>query len=521
MIRQAPTRLLLVEDNAGDARLLREMFREQGSLRTVMTHVERMVQAEEHLAGHPVDLILLDLQLPDAHGLDAVRRARTAAPRIPLVVLTGTDDESLAMQTLKAGAQDYLIKGQIETRGLQRGLRYAIERKALEDALYDEKERAEVTLSSIGDAVICTDVEGRITFLNYMAERLTGWSQAEAAGRPIEDCVRIVDALTRQPLAGRVEMAMELDGTFHLPANSLLVRRDGSEVAIEDTVAPIRDLQGRVTGAVKVFRDVGVARSMTLHLEAVDAELARSNRELQDFATIASHDLQEPLRKIQAFGDRLEELSAGVLEPESEDYLRRMRSAAARMQSLIDDLLEYSRITMRPDPPEPVDLGQVVSEVLVDLDERIRTTNGQVVVGPLPTLLASPLQMRQLFQNLIANALKFHPVGVAPEVHVEATELGATNRRRQAGTPAVWQIEVRDNGIGFEEKHVEKIFAPFQRLNGRQAYEGTGMGLAICRRIVALGGGTITAHSQPGAGATFVITLPQVPGAQALLGLQA
>ena len=139
MIVQAPTRLLLVEDNAGEARLLREMFREQGSLRAVMTHVERMLEAEEHLASQPVDLILLDLQLPDAQGLDAVRRARTAAPRIPLVVLTGTDDESLAMQTLKAGAQDYLIKGQIETRGLQRGLRYAIERKTLEDALYDEK----------------------------------------------------------------------------------------------------------------------------------------------------------------------------------------------------------------------------------------------------------------------------------------------------------------------------------------------------------------------------------------------
>ena len=522
MIAPAPTRLLLVEDNPGDARLLREMFNEHGALRTEMTHVELMRQAEEHLADHRVDLILLDLQLPDAHGLDAVRRARTAAPRVALVVLTGTDDETLAMQTLKEGAQDYLVKGQIETRGLHRGLRYALERQALEEALLEEKERAEVTLNSIGDAVICTDVAGRITFVNLAAERLTGWSWIEAAGRPIEECVRIVDSRTRTVVAGRIEMAMEQDGTFHLPANSLLLRRDGTEVAIEDTVAPIRDLQGRVTGAVKVFRDVGVARSMTLHLEEVDAELARSNRELQDFATIASHDLQEPLRKIQAFGDRLEEQSAGVLDSESEDYLRRMRGAAARMQSLIDGLLEYSRITMQPDPPEPVDLGQVVAEVLVDLDERIRTTNGQVVVGPLPTLLASPLQMRQLFQNLIANALKFHPEGVAPEVHVEASELGSgAGRKRLTASTGVWQIQVRDNGIGFEEKQVDKIFAPFQRLNGRQAYEGTGMGLAICRRIVALSGGTITAHSQPGAGATFVITLPQVPGGQALLGLQA
>ena len=130
--------------------------------------------------------------------------------------------------------------------------------------------------------------------------------------------------------------------------------------------------------------------------------------------------------------------------------------------------------------------------------------------GPLPTLLASPLQMRQLFQNLIANALKFHPEGVQPEVHVEATAPSAA--RRQGGTP-VWEIRVRDNGIGFEEEYAEKIFAPFQRLNGRQAFEGTGMGLAICRKIVVLCGGTITATSHPGAGATFLITLPRTAAA--------
>jgi len=150
-----------------------------------------------------------------------------------------------------------------------------------------------------------------------------------------------------------------------------------------------------------------------------------------------------------------------------------------------------------------------VAEVLSDLDERIRITKGQVHVGPLPTILASPLQVRQLFQNLIANALKFHAPGVAPEVHIEATSRGESRgskdrRDRTSG----WEIRIRDNGIGFDEKHGEKIFAPFQRLNGRQAYEGTGMGLAICRRIAAFLGGTITATSRPGGGATFVVLLP-------------
>jgi signal transduction histidine kinase len=147
-----------------------------------------------------------------------------------------------------------------------------------------------------------------------------------------------------------------------------------------------------------------------------------------------------------------------------------------------------------------------VSAVLSDLDERIRISKGQVLVGPLPTLVASPVQMRQLFQNLIANGLKFHAEGVAPVVHVDAKARSARGRQDHA---AVWEITVRDNGIGFEDKYAEKVFAPFQRLNGRQAFEGTGMGLAICRKIVGLCGGTIIARSQPGAGATFLITLPR------------
>src|SRR6266481_5166522 len=166
--------LLLVEDNPGDARLLREMFGEQGSHNTELTHVECMSEAEKHLTEDAYDIIVLDLGLPDAQGLEAVRRAHAAAPRVPLVVLTGLDDESLASQALREGAQDYLIKGQIDTRGLQRALRYAIERKSMEEALLVEKERAQVTLNCIGDAVVCTDISGKITFLNLVAERMTG-----------------------------------------------------------------------------------------------------------------------------------------------------------------------------------------------------------------------------------------------------------------------------------------------------------------------------------------------------------
>lgn len=503
-------RLLLVEDNLGDARLLREMCREPSSLALELTHVACLQEAEAHLVVHAPDLIVLDLGLPDAQGLDAVRRVHAAAPRLPLVVLTGLDDESVAVQALQQGAQDYLIKGQLETRGLMRTLRYAIERKVLEEALFGEKERAQVTLNSIGDAVTCTDVAGNITFLNLVAEITTGWPFAEATGRPVGEVLRILDATTRETIPDPMELAVRQDRTIHLASNCLLIRRDGFEIPIDDAVSPIHDRAGHVTGAVIVFRDVSVTRAMALRMRAVDAELERSNRELEDFATIASHDLQEPLRKIQAFGDRLAERSSGALDEEAKVYLGRMMDAADRMQSLITALLEYSRVTTRPEPSRPVDLGQVMSDVLSDLEERIRESHGSVLVGPLPTVFANPLQMRELFQNLIANALKFHAEGAAPEVRVEAIsgdDSGGVKGRR--GHTPVWAISVSDNGIGFEEQYAERIFAPFQRLNGRQVFEGTGMGLAICRRIVGLRGGTITATSQPGAGATFMVTLPR------------
>ena len=181
--------LLLVEDNPGDARLLREMLSEPDSEPTELTHVASIADAEKYLSEFPTDVILLDLGLPDAQGLDAVRRAHLAAPRVPLVVLTGLDDHSLASQALQEGAEDYLIKGQIEPRGLRRAIRYAIERKTMEEALFVEKERAQVTLNSIGDAVISTDIAGSITFLNLTAQNMTGLAARRGRRAPVVRCL--------------------------------------------------------------------------------------------------------------------------------------------------------------------------------------------------------------------------------------------------------------------------------------------------------------------------------------------
>jgi diguanylate cyclase (GGDEF)-like protein/PAS domain S-box-containing protein len=255
--------VLLVEDNPGDARLLREIFNEDRSLGAEFIHVECMGAAEKYLARHAVDIILLDLGLPDARGLEAVRRARAAAPGVALMVLTGLDDESLAAHSIQEGAQDYLVKDSYGSpRGLLRTLRHAVERKAMEEALFAEKERAQVTLDSIGDAVICTDVSGNITFLNIVAERLTGWTRRRAAGRPLTEVFRVMDAASYETTSKPTSARVVRPQTEHLPSKRILARGDSSVIPIEDCVAPIHDREGRASGTVIVFRDVSVARAM-------------------------------------------------------------------------------------------------------------------------------------------------------------------------------------------------------------------------------------------------------------------
>ena len=258
-----------------------------------------------------------------------------------------------------------------------------------------------------------------------------------------------------------------------------------------------REAEAAATSA-RLAEEASVRARAERELAAQAAELERSNRELEQFAYVASHDLQEPLRKIQAFSDLLENVAAEGLGERGRDYVGRMRQAAHRMQTLIEDLLAFSRVSRTGTRQVPVDLMQVAREVLTDLEGRVESTGGRVELEPLPVVLADPVQMRQLLQNLVANALKFHRPGVPPRVRVWA----------EPGADGGVQLRVRDNGIGFDERYLDRIFNPFQRLHGRDGYEGTGIGLAICRRIAEHHRGSITARSTPGQGSTFEVALP-------------
>jgi signal transduction histidine kinase len=235
-------------------------------------------------------------------------------------------------------------------------------------------------------------------------------------------------------------------------------------------------------------------------LERRADELARSNAELEQFASIASHDLQEPLRKVRTFTQQLTVIEADRLSERGNDYLKRANSAAERMQTLIEDLLKFSRVATRGRSFAPVDLGQVTTEVLDDLSAEVERSGAIVHVGELPTIDADALQLRQLMQNLISNALKFRREDVIPEVRIDATVADDNV-----------ELRVHDNGIGFESQYGLRIFRVFERLHGRTEYPGTGIGLALCRKIAERHGGGIVADGEPGVGSTFTVTLPVHP----------
>jgi PAS domain S-box-containing protein len=397
------------------------------------------------------------------------------------------------------------------------------DQKRLQHELRQSLERFRALTEAMPQLVWTTDTTGRVDYLNQRWMDYTGLTVEQArteAGQAIvhpDDLEAVNKAWEEAVSSGADQFVAEYrlrrasDGLYrwHLASGMPVRDADGNVMlwvgAATDIDAQKRQaetLERLVAARTTALRqEVEERRRAEELLRATGAELERSNSELEQFAYVASHDLQEPLRKIQAFGDRLKTKNGDQLGEQGKDYLGRMLSSAARMSQLINDLLMFSRVTTKNQPFVPVDLNTIAAGVLSDLEVRITQTGGTVDVGPLPTIDADPLQMRQLLQNLIANALKFHCAGVPPEVTIRG-EVEQTD-----GRPTC-RLTISDNGIGFDEKYLDRIFQVFQRLHGRYEYEGTGVGLAICRKIVERHGGEITATSAPNQGATFTITLP-------------
>src|SRR5438034_2214024 len=258
-------KILLIENDPTAANEIRAALALASSGFFEVEWVRQLSEGLARLTKGGIDAVLLELSLPDSHGIETFDKLFSTAPEVPILILGGSYNEALAKEAVGRGAQDYLLPGHLNY-SLPRALRNAIERKAVEDALYVEKERAVVTLNSIGDAVLCTDISGIVTYLNLVAETMTGWTREEAIGKPLAEVFRIIDGLTRQAARDPMEMAVEQNRTVGVTMNCVLIRRDGFESAIEDSAAPIHDRAGRVTGAVIVFHDVSASRAMSVKM---------------------------------------------------------------------------------------------------------------------------------------------------------------------------------------------------------------------------------------------------------------
>jgi PAS domain S-box-containing protein len=363
----------------------------------------------------------------------------------------------------------------------------------LVDSLMASKEDVESIIASIPDAVVVLDVDGRVRRVNQATLRLLGYEASELLGEPVTRILSeeattesgVLDPALRETLIG-------LDATCSA--------KDGTAISVSLSRAVLRR-RGGVEGIVCVAQDNRDRKQMEETLRTAAEDLRRSNADLSQFAYVASHDLQEPLRMVASYVQLLQKRYRGKLDADADEFIHYAVDGANRMQRLIQDLLQYARVDTRTQPTQIVETAKAFDQAVANLRAAIGESQAEVTRDPLPLVRGDATQLAQLLQNLIGNAIKFKGERT-PRVHVSAKV-----EQQQ------WVFTVRDNGIGIEPRYFERIFAIFQRLHNREQYAGTGIGLAICKRIVERHGGRIWVESEPGAGTAFHFTIPIATGA--------
>ena len=348
-------------------------------------------------------------------------------------------------------------------------------------------------------AIFMLDPKGLISNWNEGAQRIKGYSAEEIVGKHFSCFYSKEDINAGKPYE---ELKIALS-EGRIEDEGLRVRKDGSRFVANVVITALRDKAGKLVGFSKVTRDITERKQaeerieiLNEHLMARTQDLERSNKDLQEFAYVASHDLQEPLRMVASFTQLLAKRYKGKLDSDADDFIGYAVDGANRMQKLIQDLLSYSRVGTRGKDFQPTDCEAVLIEARENLRAAIEETGAVITHDPLPTVMADKAQLTQLFQNLLSNAIKFHGEE-PPSIHVSAEQKGME-----------WTFSVRDNGIGMDSRYFTRVFVIFQRLHGRDEYGGTGIGLALCRRIVHRHGGKIWVESEPGKGSTFFFAFP-------------
>ncbi|GAB4027214.1 ATP-binding protein [Spirosoma koreense] len=523
------TSILIVDDNADMRAYLARLLESHFTVHTALNGADAL----EQLTRHSPQLILSDIMMPVMDGKELLHRLKRnpATAHIPLIFLSARAGQEARIDGLEAGADDYLVKpfsGQELLTKVRAQITLNQSRRQGETRLRSLVQQAPVAMLLVkGDDLVIELINQAMLSLLHREADVLGKPLLEALPELkdqafVDRCLRVYQ--TGLPDQGwTVPIPLQRGNTMETGYFNILLtpyyegdKRVGVlEVCTEVTELvqasqALADSESRYRQLSAELDEQVQQRTEQLQLSVYD--LQRSNENLQQFAYIASHDLQEPLRKIQSFGDLLRDKYADRLG-EGSQHLERMQTAASRMSTLIRDLLSFSRISTRQASTELIALPDLIEDVLVDLEITIGEAGATVQVAPLPTIMGDRSQLSQLFQNLLSNALKFHKPGIAPLITIQEHTVAATDLPpavKPSRLAALYhRIDVSDNGIGFDEKYVDRIFQVFQRLHGRNQYPGTGIGLAICAKVVTNHGGSLIATSRPGEGATFSVYLPQ------------
>jgi PAS domain S-box-containing protein len=490
----SPIKVLLVEDNPTDVLLLRAALEMVRSPSFQVTQVGRRSEALHRLAAECFDVVLLDLSLPDSLGLDTFTTLYGQASGVPIVVLTGLADEAVGVGAVQAGAQDYLLKGQLQGDSLVRAIRYAIERQRAEEALRQQRDWFDVTLSSLGEAVLATDTRGIITFLNPVAEQLTGWPRQEALGRPSTEVFQIVHEHTRQSTVHPIVHVLQEGHTVELTTHTLLLARDGKEVMITESGAPIRTADGVLLGAVLVFRDMTRDRQM-------EEELLRA-RKIESVGVLAggiAHDFNNLLTGIMG------NISLAKLLAESHSKivarLTEAEKACERATALTHQLLTFAKggAPVR----QTVSLAELLHESVGFALHGAKVRGDLHLAEDLWPVDVDAGQINQVLHNVVLNAVQAMPAGGRLTVRAENVMLGVDDALPLPEGRYI-KIAVQDHGCGIPKDLLANIFDPYFTTKE----QGSGLGLTTAYAIVAKHEGHMTVESEMGVGTTVVVYLP-------------
>ena len=397
-----------------------------------------------------------------------------------------------------------LSKVKAEDRILYTGVLHDVTHlRALEKQLFESEKRLNSIIENAVDGIITINERGIVDMVNPSAAKMFGYRPEEVVGQNIKMLMPPPDKHAHDKyIANYIKTGHKKIIGIGREVTGL--KKNGETFPFRLSVSEI-NLSGKKAFA-GIIHDITEQKNAEEQLRRYADELMRSNRDLEDFAYVSSHDLQEPLRKIQAFGDRLFQMEKNNLGTKSKDYLERMLSASSRMQKLINDLLTYSRVTTKTQPFKLIDLNAVAEHILTDLEVSIENTGAHIEVSKLPVIEADELQMQQLFLNLVSNSLKFIHQDRPPKIKIWSEVIRKSKHLTNTTGNEFVKLYFQDNGIGFDAKYTDRIFNIFQRLEGQQ-YGGSGIGLAICKKIAGRHGGSIEAHSEPGEGAVFSVIL--------------